>query len=369
MGYIGGEKSFEFLMPAEGGDHALIRCEQCQYAASQEVAIGGKEYLRGELLPLEKIATPGCATMDALAAFLGLPKNRLVKSMVYLTPAGLVMAVVRADFEAAPEKLSAFLKVPVLGLAGPQELAGAGLVPEGLSPLGLRAEGVQAGMRVVVDDAVARSVNLVYGAGDPGFHYLNGNFGRDYESAEVVDIALTRGERRCLQCGGLLRETKAVELGHIFKLGDFYTRTMNLAFTDERGRSAFPQMGCWGIGLGRLMDAIALANRDERGLAWPPAVAPFAAYLMAVGPSLAVKKTVAELAQALGDAVLFDDREESPGVKFADADLLGIPLRLLVSAKHLAEGVVEVRERVGGRVRLLNLAEVPATLPAVGRGG
>jgi prolyl-tRNA synthetase len=352
VGYIGGEKSFEFLMPAASGDHALIRCGKCQYAASQEVAIGGKEYLRGDMQPLEKVATPDCQTIEALARFFELPRNRLAKSLLYLTPRGPVMAVVRGDFEAAPEKLSAYLKVPVYGLAGERELEEAGLSAGFLSPIGLPKA-----LRVVVDDAVARSANLVYGANEPGFHFRNGNFGRDYESPDVADIALTRGERICLQCGGRLEEIQAVEVGHIFKLGDYYTRTMNLAFQDDRGRTAYPHMGCWGIGLGRLMDAVAWANRDERGLAWPEAVAPFRAFLMSIGQSLAVKKAVEELAANLGEEALFDDREDSPGVKFKDADLLGIPLRLVVSTKHLSEGLVEVQERRTGQVRLLPPAQ------------
>ena len=360
LGYIGGEKSFEFLMPAASGDHALIRCAKCQYAASKEVAIGGKEYLRGEPLPLQKTATPGCGTMDRLAEFLGQPKSRLAKSLLYLTPRGPVLAVVRADFEAAPEKLSAFLKVPVYGLAGDRELAAVGLSAGSLSPIGLPP-----GLRVVVDDAVARSANLVYGANEPGFHFLNGNFGRDFESPEVADISLTRGEKICLQCGGTLEEIQAVEVGHIFKLGDYYTRAMNLAFQDDRDRSTYPQMGCWGIGLGRLMDAVAWANRDERGLVWPGALAPFRVYLMAIGQSLAVKKAAEALAGELGDEALFDDREDSPGVKFKDADLLGIPLRLVVSTKHLAEGLVEVQERRTGRITLVSPAQVPRTVQAL----
>jgi prolyl-tRNA synthetase len=359
VGYIGGEKSFEFLMPDEGGDHALITCGRCQYSASKEVAIGGKEYLHGEPAPLQKVETPDCSTMDALAERLGVPKRRLAKTLACSTAQGLVLAVVRGDYELAPEKLSAYLKVPVFALAGDAELAAAGLVPGYLSPIG-----APPGLRLVVDDAVARSANLVYGANESGFHWLNGNFGRDYDSRDVTDISLTRDQKICLQCGGTLREIRAVEVGHIFKLGDFYTRTMNLAFRDERGRSAYPQMGCWGIGLGRLMDAVVRANRDQRGILWPPGLAPFQAYLMAIGPSLAVKRTAEELARRLGDRALFDDRQESPGVKFTDADLLGIPLRLVVSARHLAQGMVEARERASGRVGLLALDEVPRAVEA-----
>jgi prolyl-tRNA synthetase len=364
VGYIGGEKSFEFLMPDEGGDHALITCERCQYSASKEVAIGGKEYLRGEPEPLQKVATPDCPTIEALSERLGLPKRRLAKTLACSTAGGLVLAVVRADYELAPEKLSAYLKVPVFALAGDAELAAAGLVPGYLSPIG-----VPPGVRVVVDDAVARSANLVYGANEEGFHLLNGNFGRDFDCRDVTDISLTRDQKICLQCGGTLREIRAVEVGHIFKLGDYYTRTMNLAFRDERGRPAYPQMGCWGIGLGRLMDAVVRANRDERGIRWPAGLAPFQAYLMGIGPSLAVKRTVEELASQLEDRVLFDDRDESPGVKFTDADLLGIPLRLVVSARHLAQGAVEVRDRASGQVSLLSPAQVLTAVEALSEKG
>jgi prolyl-tRNA synthetase len=242
-------------------------------------------------------------------------------------------------------------------------LSQAGLSAGSLSPIGLPA-GLPAGLRIVVDDAVARSANLVFGANEPGFHFRNGNFGRDFESRDVADISLTRGERICLQCGGRLEEIQAVEVGHIFKLGDYYTRTMNLVFQDDRGRATYPQMGCWGIGLGRLMDAVAWANRDERGLVWPAALSPFRAYLMAIGQSLAVKKAAEALAEELGDEVLFDDREDSAGVKFKDADLLGIPLRLVVSTKHLAEGQVEVQERSSGRITLLPSSQVAGQVRA-----
>jgi prolyl-tRNA synthetase len=347
VGYIGGERSYEFLMPTARGDHAIIRCDNCHYCASKEVAVGGKRYLPEEPRPLERLDTPGCSTMDELAAFLGVPKSRLAKSLVYTTPEGLVMAVVRGDYELALEKLSAHLKVPVFRQASDAELRGAGLVPGYLSPVG------RDDLRVVVDDAVARSGNLVCGANEEGVHLANVNFGRDCHEREVTDIALTQDERICLQCGGTLREIRAMEVGHIFKLGDYYTRRMNLSFQDERGGSTYPQMGCYGVGLGRLMDAVVRAHHDERGIVWPPALAPFKAYLMSVGKSLSVKKVADELAEELENQVLYDDRDESPGVKFTDADLIGIPLRLVVATRHLSEGLVEVRRRTGGEPLLV----------------
>ena len=370
VGYIGGEKSYEFLMPTDSADHAIILCDKCQYCASKEVAVGGKKYLREEEKSLETVHTPGCTTIDELAAFLQVPKERTAKSLVYNTPQGLVMAIVRGDYELGLEKLSGYLKVPAYSPAGEEELAAAGLVPGYLSPIGADER-----VRVVVDDAVAKSNNLVYGANQVDHHLINGNFGRDFETTDVTDIALTRDEKICLQCGGTLREIQALEVGHIFKLGDYYTRAMNLTYQDERGASMHPHMGCYGVGLGRLMDAVVRSNHDERGILWPASLAPFQVYLMSVGKSLSVKKAAEELHGELGNRSLYDNRGESPGVKFNDADLIGIPLRIVVGAKHLGEGKVEFKERGSGKIHLVALDQVSRAVddlsarPAGGNGG
>jgi prolyl-tRNA synthetase len=349
VGFIGGEKSYEFLMPSRRGAHEIIVCEQCRYCASRDIAVGGKEYLSGEPLALEKAATPGCTGMDDLARFLELPLTRLAKTLVYSTPAGLVMAVVRGDYEVAEEKLAKYLGCPLLRKAADEALLEAGLIPGYLSPVGQDER-----FRIVVDDSVARSSNLVLGANEEGYHYLNANFGRDFSSREVADISLTRQEKTCLLCGGRLSAIKAIELGHIFKLGDYYSRSMNLQFQEERGKPAFPHMGCYGIGLGRLMDAVVQANHDQEGIVWPPHIAPYKAFLMSIGKSLGVKKAAELLHEELGDAALYDDRDESPGVKFKDADLLGLPVRLVVSGKHLGEGRIELRERRSGKITLVD---------------
>ena len=353
VGYIGGEKSYEFLMPTDSADHAIILCDKCQYCASKEVAVGGKQYIREEEKTLEKVHTPECRTIDDLSEFLQLPKERMAKSLVYNTPQGLVMAVVRGDYELGLEKLSGYLKYPAYRPASDEELGSVGLVPGYLSPIGVDQQ-----VRIVVDDAVAKSNNLVFGANVEDYHLVNGNFGRDFGSPDVTDISLTREEKICLQCGGTLREIQALEVGHIFKLGDYYTRTMNLTYQNERGGSTYPHMGCYGVGLGRLMDAVVRSNHDERGILWPPALAPFRVYLMSVGKSFTVKKAVEDLHQELGDQALFDDRGDSPGVKFMDADLIGIPLRIVVAAKHLSEGKVEIKERRSGKISLVALDQV-----------
>jgi prolyl-tRNA synthetase len=264
---------------------------------------------------------------------------------------------VRGDYELGLEKLSGYLKVPAYSPASDEDLAAAGLIPGYLSPIH-----VDRRVRVVVDDAVAKSNNLVFGANQEDYHLVNGNFGRDFHTPDVTDIALTRDEKICLQCGGVLREIQALEVGHIFKLGDYYTRAMNLTYQDERGAATYPHMGCYGVGLGRLMDAVVRSNHDERGILWPASLAPFQAYLMSVGKSLSVKKAAEDLHRELGDRALYDDRGDSPGVKFNDADLVGIPLRIVVGAKHLGEGKVEVKERKSGAIHLVALDQVARAL-------
>jgi prolyl-tRNA synthetase len=190
VGNIGGEKSYEFLMPTDSADHAIILCDKCQYCASKEVAVGGKQYIREEEKTLEKVHTPEYRTIEELTEFLELPKERMAKSLVYNTPQGLVMAVVRGDYELGLEKLSGYLKYPACRPAGNEELASVGLVPGYLSPISVDQQ-----VRVVVDDAVAKSSNLVFGANEEDYHLINGNFGRDFDSTDVTDISLTREEK------------------------------------------------------------------------------------------------------------------------------------------------------------------------------
>ncbi len=362
-GFIGGEKSYEFLMPHEEAGHAFMRCRKCSYCASSEIAVSGKRYLTEEPAPAQKVATPGCITMEQLAGRLEVPRQRLAKSVVYATGAGLVMAVVRADYEVSQEKLAAYLGVPVHRLAANEELQALGLVPGYLSPVDL-----DAGIRVVVDDSVARSANLVFGANREDYHVLNGNFGRDFASADVTDIALAGSDGICLQCGGRLEQVAAVEVGHIFKLGDIYTRSMGLLYQREGGSAAYPHMGCYGVGLGRLLDAVVRANHDEQGILWPARLAPFAVFLMGIGSSLAVRRQVEALHDQLAEIALYDDREESPGVKFKDADLLGLPLRVVASTKQAAEGKVEVRERRTGRMTLVEADKAAGKIAAMAGG-
>ncbi len=364
VGFIGGEKAYEFLMPSEIGDDVVVKCTSCAYLANRNIAKGGKDYIEEEPKELKKVHTPGCGTMDSLAEFLGVPKSRLAKSVVYSTGVGLVMAVVRGDYEISEEKLSKVIGASILGLASNRELEERGLNPGYLSPIGLN---MKEGIRVIVDELVKGSVNLVYGANEKDYHYINGNWGRDYKTEEIYDISITKEEDRCLQCGGTLKEFRAIELGHIFKLGDIYSKALNLMFQNENGKKDYPHIGCYGIGLGRLIFSIVEYNNDERGIIWPVNVAPFKAYLMTIGKSKSVRKVTMDLYETMGDDVIFDDREESPGVKFKDSEILGIPFRILVSSRNIEKGIVEVVSRRTGEVRYMEYEPIERFVEAFER--
>jgi prolyl-tRNA synthetase len=340
VGYMGGEKSYEFLMPCHCGDDSIIRCPSCAYVANREIAKGLKVYASESPEEMQRIKTPGCKTMDSLSAFLNLPKTALAKTMVYMTSEGLVMAVVRGEQEVSLEKLGRMMSSSVVRLADTEELKEAGLVPGYLSPLG-----VDEYMTIVADESVANSPNLVYGGNEPETHYINGNFGRDFSAGLVGDIARVNPGDRCSFCGELLQEETAVELGNIFKLGDYYSRSMELFFQEESGTRVYPYMGSYGIGVSRLLAAVVESRNDDKGILWPFAVAPYKMFLMSIGKSFGLKKIVEEIHAEFQEDTLYDDRVESISVKFKDCDLLGIPLRIVVSARNMADDMLEIKER------------------------
>ena len=343
VGYMGGEKAYEFLMVSDSGDDTVIICDNCGYRANRGIAKSIKEINQEESLPVERVHTPGCVTMRKLAKQLDVRRERLAKAMLYRTSGGFVMAVVRGDYEVCKEKLANYLGRPIYGLASFSDIEALDLVPGYLSPIG------RDDLNVVVDDAIARSNNLVYGANAADYHIANGNFGRDFFTEQIADIVFVKRNDRCLQCHHEMRRERAIEVGNIFKLGDFYTRKMGFDVQSERAGRIYPHMGSYGIGLGRLLSCVVEAHCDERGICWPEQLAPYKVYLMGIGKSAAVKRYVESLYSDIADNALIDDRLESPGVKFRDAELLGIPLRIVVSPQLLEKGQVEFCERHSGK--------------------
>jgi prolyl-tRNA synthetase len=368
VGYMGGDRSYEFLMPSECGDDYLIYCDGCGYAASGDVAVGDCETVQETPVPMEPVRAleeSGIGSMNALRQELEIPRSRMLKAMLYRTVDKAVMAIVRGDHEVSEEKLTQVIHRPILGRADEDTLRELGIAGPWLSPLDI-PEHALASLLVVIDDVAAASTNMFAGSNEPGLCYRNVNFGRDFEAKHVADIIRIPESSGCCHCDdGVLRRTRAMELGNVFRLGTYYTEAMNLVVRDDHGRLVYPHMGSYGIGLGRLMAAIVDINHDDRGIIWPAEVAPFSVYLMAIGKSASVRRSAEEIYETIRPVTLFDDRFESISHKLKDADLLGIPIRVIVSRESITDGVVEVALRTGEEPQKVPLAELKATIDSI----
>lgn len=345
VGMMGGSKAYEFLYPHDHGKDVVMVCSHCGYRANRSVAVGVKSSVSEILYGMERVPITEKKDVEKQAAELHIPPGKIVKPRVYMTSNGPVMAVVRGDYDISLDKLAMILETAVTRPANDKTLKEFNLIPGFMSPFP-----APEGVRVIVDDIVVSTPNLAMGTNEEGFYYVNANFGRDFDIPETKDIAQLKEGDLCMGCGTAMDSVKAFELGNIFKLDDFYTRKMNFSFNDVKGKNHYPFMGSYGLGLGRLVSCIAEANRDEKGLVWPLELAPYTFYLMGIGKSPRISSVVDEIAHELGeDNVLLDDRRESIGVKFRDADLLGIPLRLVVSRHFIEKGEIDVRDRRSGR--------------------
>ncbi len=368
-GMMGGKIAHEFMYLSPAGEDTLILCDACGYTANRQVATFRKPAVAGEPpLPTQKVATPGVSTIEGLAEFLRVPAARTAKA--FLTMATItegeknverfVFAVARGDMEVNETKLANAVHARELRPATEEEIRAAGAVPGYASPVGLR------NVLVVVDDLVPASPNLVAGANEEGYHLLNVNYGRDYVAQIVTDIAQAGAGRACPSCGAALRESRGIEVGNIFKLGTRYSDALGCTYLDREGKTQPVIMGSYGIGVGRLLACLAEEHHDERGLIWPVTVAPFQVHLLTLRGGQETGDAVYAALQQAGFEVLYDDREETPGVKFADADLIGIPIRLTASERSLKAGGVEVklRREAQGRVVVLDqiVEQVGATI-------
>jgi prolyl-tRNA synthetase len=355
VGMMGGTMAHEFMYLTPIGEDTLLICDNEDYAANRQIARFKKEPLPKEALkPLEQVETPEMKTIEGLAKFLGVPKSKTAKAvfMIASIPEGekteerFVFAVVRGDMDVNDTKLANAVKAKELRPATEDEIWSVGAVPGYASPRGLK------GALVVVDDIIPESPNLVAGANEEGYHLLNTNLGRDYQADMVTDIASAEEGYGCPVCGTPLRALRGVEVGNIFKLGSRYSESMRAYYLDKEGVEKPVIMGSYGIGSGRLLASVAEAHHDDGGLVWPVSVAPYHIHLILLEgkddnqPGEVAERLYAEM-KALGVEVLFDDRDESPGVKFNDADLIGLPLRITVSERSLQKGGVEFKRRDG----------------------
>ena len=343
-GAIGGKESNEFILLADSGEDTILICEQCEYAANAEKAKFTKSRQPvDEPLPLEEVHTPGVKTIEGLAEFLDIPTGKTLKAVFYSGDGELAFVTIRGDLEVNEVKLRNALGVNELRLATPAEVEAAGLVAGSASAVGLQ------GVRVVSDDSIDLGSNFVVGANKEDWHLRNANHPRDFKSDIITDIAMAEAGHQCPNCSSTLTARRGIEVGHIFKLGTRYTESTGTSYPDQDGNRHPIIMGCYGIGVGRLLAAAIEQHHDDNGIVYPDPIAPYHVLLTALNVG---NEDVSKAAEALYDQlqkerieVLYDDRTESAGVKFNDADLLGLPVRLVVSPRNVKQDIVEVKRR------------------------
>ena len=356
VGMMGGSMAHEFMYLTPVGEDTLLLCDECAYSANRQIALFQKPVPeKEELLAIEKTATPDTKTIEDLATLLDIPESRTAKAVFLIATFSegteesekFVFAIVRGDMDLNETKLVNAIKAKEMRPATEEEIITVGAVPGYASPVDIEDA------LVVVDDLIPDSPNLVAGANEDGYHLLNVNLGRDYEADIVADIALAEEGYLCPMCGKPMRASRGVEVGNIFKLGTRYSEDMEASFLDKDGKKQYVIMGSYGIGSGRLLASVAEEFHDEDGLILPISVAPYAVHLIALkGAETEGDKVYKELL-GIGVEVLYDDRVESPGVKFADADIIGIPIRLTVSSRTIKEKGVELKHRDQAESRIV----------------
>ena len=360
-GAIGGKDSHEFIALSESGEDTVLICDGGDYAANVERAAFKKpEQPIDEPEEVEEVHTPDIKTIEGLAEFLDVPTAKTLKAVFYMADGELVFATIRGDLEVNDTKLKNTLKVAELRLASPEEVREAGLVAGSASPVG------RSGVKVVADDSVEMGSNFVAGANTDDYHLKNVNHPRDFRTDVVTDIAEAQEGDMCPNGDGRLVAYRGIEVGHIFKLGTRYSEVIGAYFPNSDGAQTPAIMGCYGIGVGRLLAAAIEQSHDENGMVFPAAIAPYHVWITALNFD---KPEVAEAAEKLYDELqsagveaLLDDRDESPGVKFNDADLMGLPVRVVVSPRNLKEGVVEVKKRSEDSAEMVPQADAVAKI-------
>jgi prolyl-tRNA synthetase len=364
-GAMGGSGSAEFQVLVQSGEDIIAACSACQYAANLEVATTPAP-AQGDstaVPPLAVVATPAKRSIEEVSAFLSAPADRFLKSLVYRADGDLVLAVVRGDHELNEIKLARALGVPEVHLAGSEEVIKATSAPIGFAgPVGFSG-------RILVDRAAAAVVDGITGANQADAHHLHVVFGRDY-SGTVADLRNVKEGDLCPACSSKLALYRGIEAGHIFLLGTHYSGKMAANYLDEKGEQHLLIMGCYGIGVSRLLATAVEQHHDDNGIRWPMSIAPYQVHIVQLGAEPEVIAAVRQLEQELlarDIEVLIDDRDDRPGVKFKDADLVGVPLRVTVGAKALAKGGVELKPRSEPdpkKAEIIALGEAAAVLQA-----
>ena len=360
-GAIGGKFSHEFILPTDSGEDTIISCPKCGYTANAEKAVFNKVATKNDApLPIEEIATPGLKTIEELEAFLKTSARQTLKAVFYVADGKFVFVVIRGDLQVNEIKLVNVLHCQDLRLATDAEVKEQGIVAGAASPVGLK------GIMVVADDSVNSGTNFIAGGNKPDTHIKNVNYPRDFKADIMADIALAEAGNRCARCNSKFIAIRGIEVGHIFVLGTLYSGKFGANYIDAAGVSHPCVMGCYGLGLTRLLAAAIEQHHDDKGIIWPMPIAPYQVYLCPLyreGTKVAetAEKINGEL-EAAGLEVLFDDRLESPGIKFNDADLLGIPLRITISPRTLDKSSVEIKWRAEKEAEILPIEGLTAAI-------
>jgi len=353
-GLIGGSYSHEFMVLAETGEETIVSCTRCSYAANVEKADFRRSETETEpqaLKPLQKVLTPEKRTVEEVIQFLKVPSKDLVKTLIFETEKGSMAALVRGDHEISEKKLKAVLNSENLQLAGEETVESLTHAPKGFAgPVGLSVP-------LVADLDIRSMVNFITGGNEKDYHLTHVNLGRDFQVHRFADIRRFSPGDRCPLCGQDTRLDRGIEVGHTFKFGTKYSRPMGATYIDAQGVEKEIVMGSYGIGVGRTVAAAIEQSYDEHGIIFPMPIAPFQVLILPVNNKVELLRSTAEqLYQELSDKgveVLYDDREETPGIKFKDADLIGIPLRVTLGEKNVKKGLLEIRKRKTGETLLV----------------
>lgn len=363
-GAIGGSGSQEFHVLADSGEDEIIYCDSCSYAANVETAVSRVEASPvEELKNAELIDTPNVSKIDDIVQFLNIPYSKTVKAMMYRDMGNdqVYMVLMRGDYEVNETKLKNIVNAVEVALLTDEELEKHGLIKGFIGPYGIELGDI----KVIADTAVTEINNHTAGGNKMDAHYINVNYGRDYKADIVADIKTVKVGETCERCGGKLHSARGIEVGHIFKLGDKYSKALNATFLDDKGESKVMLMGCYGIGVSRTLASAIEQNNDEFGIIWPTALAP---YIVDVIPANVKNEEQVKVAEEIYEALLndgidsmIDDRDERPGFKFKDADLIGFPFKV-VSGKRAGEGIVELKIRRTGETLEISKDDVVSTV-------
>ncbi len=364
-GPIGGDASHEFMIPADNGEDSVLHCKSCGYAANQEKAEIGSRNCKPPALPqaeMQKVSTPGASTIDQVSAFLKCQPQELIKTLIYLADGQPIAVLIRGDRDANEGKIRRARKAAKLELAPPdviQKVTGAAVGFSG--PVGMKEK-----IPILADRDIQCMVNAVVGANEVDAHLTGVNLGRDFEVEQFADLRNAVDGDPCPRCSAKLALRHAIEVGHVFKLGTKYTEALGAKFLDADEQLKPIIMGCYGIGVNRIVAGLIETNHDKDGIIWPMSVAPYEVVLTLVKvpdePSMAVAKELHDRLTAAGVDVLLDDRDCRAGVKFKDADLIGIPLRVVIGERGLKEGKLEVKWRWNKDAEKIDLEGAAETL-------